>query len=162
MTTTLNGWAYPANKLVTKYIPGVNRRLTLNEDVAPVMLALAADYHKTIRDLDNGKTDEGGYNDRPARLASSRKSNHANGTAMDLNWSEEGAMGSAWGKKFFATTKVKIALLAIKKRYGSVIQWGGDWNAKDYMHFEAKPGSTPAQFKALQNKLGITANGVRK
>lgn len=162
MTTTLNGWPYPAKKLVTKVVPGTTRKVTLNADCAPILLALAADYHATVRPIDKGTVDDAGYCDRDARAAAGRKSNHANGSALDLNWSEEGAQNSAWGKKFFEQAKTKLAIAAIKRRYGSCVAWGGDWNKyKDYMHWEAKPGSNPTDFKALAYKLGIDDNGVR-
>ena len=161
MTTTLNGWPYPAKNLVTKQVPGTKRKLTLNAICAPLMLALASDYHRTVRAIDKGTWDEGGYNDRDANGAAGRKSNHANGTAMDLNWSEEGAQGSAWGKRFFAQAKVRLAIAVLKKRYGSCVQWGGDWRALDYMHWEIKPGTTQLKVADLIKKLGIDKDGVR-
>ena len=162
MTSTLNGWAYPAKRLVTKQVPGTKRNLTLNYECAPLLLALASDYSRTVRAIDQGPVDDAGYCDRDARAAKGNKSNHANGTAMDLNWSEEGAQNSAWGKKFFSTLKAKAAVAVIKKRYGSCVQWGGDWNSfKDYMHWEIKPGVSPAMVADLTKKLGISPDGVR-
>ena len=163
MTTSLNGWKYPADSLVTLPVPGANRRLRLNALCAPLLLAVAADYHRTVRPIDVGTTDDGGYCDRDARAASGRKSNHANGTAIDLNWSQEGAQNSKWGRTFFATAKAKAAVAIMRKRYGSCVQWGGDWkNFKDYMHWEIKPGASPSDVAALCKKLGIDKNGVRK
>ena len=162
MTTTLNGWPYPAAKLVTKMVPGTNRKMTLNADCAALLLAVAADYHATVRPIDQGAVDDAGFCDRDARAAAGQKSNHANGSAADLNWSQEGAQNSSWGQKFFAQAKIKLAIAAMKQRYGSCVQWGGDWNKyKDYMHWEIKPGVTVAQVKALCAKLGIDENGVR-
>lgn len=161
MTSTLNGWAYPAKRLVTKQVPGTKRNLTLNYECAPLLLAVASDYHRTVRPIDKGTVDDAGYCDRDARAAVGRKSNHANGTAMDLNWSEEGAQNSAWGKKFFSSIKARAAIAVMKKRYGSCVQWGGDWNAHDYMHWEIKPGVSPALVAQLTKKLGISPDGVR-
>lgn len=161
MTVSLNGWAYPAKKKVTLNIPGADRRITLNVLCAPLLVALAADYHATVRPIDVGTWDEGGFCDRDARAASGRKSNHATGSAIDLNWSEEGAVNGAWGRKFFAKAKVKLAVRAIQKRYGSCVNWGGDWRMRDYMHWEIKPGATPDQVAALTAKLKIDKKGVR-
>lgn len=161
MTVSLNGWPVPPKRLVTKKVPGVDRRLTLAEDAAPILLAVAADYHSSVKRLDEGTWDEGGYNDRDANDAPGKKSNHASGTAIDLNWSEEGAQGSAWGKRFFAQAKHQLAIQVMKRRYGKWVQWGGDWRAKDYMHWEIKPGVTPVDLKAACFKLGIDSNGVR-
>lgn len=162
MTTSLNGWVYPAKKLVTKKVPGTKRELKLNALCAPLLLAVAADYNKTVRPIDVGPVDDWGYADRDGRATPGKKSNHANGTAMDLNASEEGAMNSNWGKKVWSNVKTAAAIAAIKRRYGSCVQNGGDWRAKDYMHWEIKPGVTPADVAALTKKLGIDANGVRK
>ena len=164
MTVSLNGWMYPAKELVTKKVPGADRRLTLNALCAPLLIAVAADYHATVRPIDVGPTDEGGYCDRDARAAAGQKSNHATGTAIDLNWSEEGRLNSAWGAKFFAQPKVRAAVKAMEKRYGSCVQWGGDaWskNSRDWMHWEIKPGVTPAQVAALTKALKIDSKGVR-
>jgi hypothetical protein len=162
MTVSLNGWPVPPKKLVTKKVPGADRRLTLAADVAPLLLAVAADYHKTVRPIDQGTWDEGGYNNRDANGAPGKKSNHASGSAIDLNWSEEGAQGSSWGKKFFAQAKTKVAIALLKKRYGAFITWGGDWRAQDFMHWEVKPGVTAADVRTACLKLGIDENGVRK
>ena len=161
MVSSLNGWPVPPKRTVTKKVPGADRRLTLASDAAPLLLAVAADYHATVKPIDKGTWDEGGYNDRDANGAPGRKSNHASGTAIDLNWSEEGAQGSAWGKKFFAQTKHRLAIQAMKKRYGQWVQWGGDWRANDYMHWEIKPGVSAAAVKEACVKLGINTNGVR-
>jgi hypothetical protein len=162
MVTSLNGWPVPPKKLVTKKVNGADRRLTLAADAAPLLLAVAADYNQSVKRIDVGKVDDGGYNDRDANGAPGKKSNHASGTAIDLDWSEEGAQGSNWGKKFFAQAKTKIAITLMKKRYGQWIQWGGDWRAQDFMHWEIKPGVTAADVEAACLKLGIDGNGVRK
>lgn len=162
MTVSLNGWPVPPKKLVTFKIPGTKRAVTLDADAGPVLVALAADYHKTVRPIDVGPWDEGGYNNRDARNAAGKKSNHASGTAIDLNWSEEGAQNSAWGKRFFATVKAKAAIAILRKRYGAVLFWGGDWRTfKDYMHWEIKPGVSRDEVLALRKKLKIDAKGVR-
>lgn len=161
MGKSLNGWPVPPLKLKTFQIPGTKRRVTLDADAGRILVALAEDYHKTVRKIDVGPWDEGGYNNRPARNANAM-SNHASGTAIDLNWSEEGALNSAWGKRFFAQAKVKIAIARIKKRYGSVVFHGADWRTlKDYMHWEIKPGVSRTQVLALAKKLRISDNGIR-
>lgn len=159
---SLNGWPVPPTRLRTFDIPGTDRRVTLDADAGPLLVALAADYHRTVRTIDKGPWDEGGYINRQARNADAL-SNHASATALDLNWSEEGALNSAWGRRFFAQAKTRAAIAVLKRRYGSVVQWGGDWNRlKDYMHWEIKPGATRDQVLALTRKLGIDAQGYRR
>ena len=163
MAFSLNGWQVPPFKLKTFDIPGTKRRVTLDADAGRILVAVAADNHRTVRPIDVGPWDEGGYNPRQARNAKAW-SNHASGSAVDLNWSEEGALNSAWGKRFFAKVKVRLAIAAIERRYGSVVQWGGDaWSSRtrDYMHWEIKPGASRAKVTALAKQLGIDANGVR-
>lgn len=159
---SLNGWLVPPPKLKTFSIPGTTRRATLDVDAGRILVAIATDYHETVRDIDDGRVDEGGFALRDARLASGRWSNHASGTAIDLNWSEEGAMGSNWGAKFFAKAKNRLAVERIKRRYGKVVQWGGDWRARDWMHWEIKPGVTRAQVITFAEQLGIDKEGRRK
>jgi hypothetical protein len=159
---SLNGWVVPPPRLKTFDIPGTTRRVTLDSDAGRLLVALAADYDATVRPIDKGTWDEGGYNLRKARNAP-RWSNHASGSAIDLNWSEEGALNSAWGKRFFAQAKTRLAVAKIKARYGKCVQWGGDWRTlKDYMHWEIKPGTTRVQVRALADKLGIDDNGKRR
>jgi hypothetical protein len=162
MTTSLNGWPVPPKELKRFKVPGTLRKLTLDKDAGRILTAIAADYHKTVRPIDIGPVDEGGYNNRDANGAPGKKSNHASGTAIDLNWSEEGAQGSNWGKKFFSNAVNLARVSKIKKRYGSVVQWGGDWRAKDYMHWEIKPGVTRQQVLDFCKKNNIDENGIRK
>jgi hypothetical protein len=145
-------------------VEGTSRKLTLDVDAGRLLAALAADYHRTVRPIDVGAVDDAGYCDRDARAAKGQKSNHANATALDINWSEEGAQNSSWGKKFFAQIQTQAAIRAIKQRYGSCVQWGGDWSPKfsDFMHWEIKPGVSRADVVALADRLGIDKNGIRK
>ena len=158
---SLNSWPAPPPKLKTFQVPGANRRLTCDADAGRILVALAADYHATVRAIDVGQVDDGGYNYRPAAGNTRRLSNHASGTAIDLNWREEGAQGSALGAKFFAAAKNRLAVEALKRRYGRWVQWGGDWRAKDYMHWEIKPGVTRAQVLAACDTLNIDIEGRR-
>lgn len=162
MTVSLNGWQVPPKKLKLFKIQGTTRKLNLDKDAGRVLTALANDYNTMVRRLDVGSVDEGGYNDRDAAAVPGKKSNHASGTAVDLNWSEEGAQGSNWGKKFFSDVKNLVKVNALKKTYGSVLQWGGDWRAKDYMHWEIKAGVTRDQVLDFCKKNNIDLNGVRK
>lgn len=163
MAFSLNGWLVPPPVLRTYQVPGANRRLTLDSTAGPILVAVAADYHRTVRPIDKGPVDEGGFNKRPATMAPGKWSNHASGTAIDLNWSEEGALNSAWGKRFFASAKAAAAIAVIRLRYRKVVQWGGDWRpgAKDYMHWEIKPGVSRAAVQAERKRLNIDLSGKR-
>lgn len=163
---SLNGWVYPSPRLVTVKVAGANRRLTLDAD-AVILAAVAADYHRTVAQIDVGAVDDAGYCDRDGRLTPGRKSNHANGTACDLNWSQEGAGWSQTARTFWQRAKARAAIAVIKLRYGSCVTWGGDWNsgrpggAWDPMHFEIRAGASRVKVRALAKKLHIDSNGVR-
>lgn len=166
---SINGWepitSRSDKRLAMKIVPGTNVKLTMHKDVLPLFLALAADFHKEVAPLRNGEC--GGYAFRKARQAASF-SDHSSGTAVDLNWGHEGAMGPKGGMVFMNADQIK-ACAEIKKRYQIVI-WGGD-KAKggdykdphswDPMHYALKPGVTVADIQRVLKELGIDANGVR-
>lgn len=162
MGKSLNGWPVPPAKLRTFQIQGTDRRVTLDVDAGRVLAALAADYHRWVRPIDKGAWDEGGYNNRQARNANAW-SNHASGTAVDLNWSEEGRLNSSWGRNFFATAKAKAGIALLKRRYGKVVWWGGDWSRlKDYMHWEIRTNVDRAQVLRFCTEMKIDKDGFRK
>lgn len=174
MPTSINGWVVLDNppwsdpRLETKPIPGVpNRKLTMRREVLPLFLALAKDYHDTIAPLDEGELDDWSYSYRDARYSSSW-SDHASGTAVDLNAGKEGWLGMA-NYSFWADPKRHKAAQAIKARY-EVVMWGGskdfggdyyNGSTVDWMHWAIKPGVSLAQVQAVIKKLGIDENGNR-
>lgn len=162
MPKSLNGWPVlvPGSKLLcTKQIPTVDRRLTMRCSVIPIFLSLANDYDDWVQSLDTGAVDDGAYNYREARAAEAW-SNHASGTAVDFNWSKEGAQNSKAGEKFFAQPE-NVRMIKWLKHVYPILVCGGDWRAKDYMHWELAPGTTQADVDALIKKLGIDAKGIR-
>ena len=176
MATSINGWPVLApgdGRLHTFPIPGVaDRRLTLARDAAPILLYVASQYHEQIHPLAevrrHGKlvrqktVDEGGYNYRKSRVNTSW-SNHSSGTAIDLDWSKEGAQ-SSWARSWWQHHPAKRAAVdhLLQELDGS-ITWGGKWSPKywDPMHFEITRGWTAEKLLRLQRKLGIDGGGVR-
>jgi hypothetical protein len=169
MATSINGWPVlspTSSQLVNRRVPGTNRYLRLRADVAPLLLALAAEYHRKIRSIDTGTYDDWGYAYRQANAADAW-SDHSSGTAMDLNATGEGAMGSNNYNWWLYNERYKIAK-ALKAKYGVVI-WGGatalggdyryarNW---DWMHWAIRPGVTLSQVKAQIAKLGIRPDGT--
>jgi hypothetical protein len=168
MPVSINGWpVLPTNssKLKTFTIPGTNRKITLRADIAPILLALAAEYDKKIASVDGGTFDDWGYAYRGAN-ASSKWSDHSSGTAMDLNATKEGRMGSgpySWWKNYNRYLKAK----ALKAKYACVIwggstQLGGDYRQMrywDWMHWAIAPGTSLYEVQRNINRLGIKSNG---
>lgn len=167
---SINGWdvitSQSDKRLAVGVVPGTKIKLRMHKDVLPLFLAIAADFNKEVAPLRNGEC--GGYSFRKARQAKFY-SDHSSGTAVDLNWGHEGAMGPKGGMKTMTPAQIK-ACAEIKKRYKIVI-WGGD-KAKggdysspgswDPMHYAIKPKITVGDIAKVLADLGIDKNGVRK
>lgn len=124
-------------------------------------LVVAFDRHvETVR-----RSQSGCYNRR--RIAGSTKwSNHASATAVDLNWNLHPHRG-----QYVGFSKAQVAAVnAIVAELHPVIRWGGP-AFNDPMHFEIAPGVTLAQVEKLATKLlqaqleqlghRLTLDGVR-
>lgn len=131
--------------------------LSVRREVAPLLLNLAKSYHRRVDRLDNpGTNDDGGYNYR--RIAGSTSlSNHASGTAIDLNWRRY-PMGT---RNMTAAQRAECRELV--KRY-RVVRWGGEWSGSgvDEMHFEIAPGVSLAEVREVIEDLRLTVKGVTR
>lgn len=144
---------YPASKdpneigIKSYPVTGTDLRLRCAESVGPLLAAFAAEFHNLIEPIDKGGLDDWGYCFRMVRGTTDKLSNHASGTAIDLN-----ATRHALGKiGTFPAEKVPM-IRALAKKYG--LKWGGDYkNRKDEMHFEIEVSATKA--KELITKLGL-------
>lgn len=164
VAVSINGWPVlrPGDKrLQTGTVPFTKIRLTLRDVCLPLFLALAADYDDMIEPLSLGKNDDGGYAYRTSR-ESERWSNHASGTAIDLNWSGHGSR-NVINRKWWDLRKNKTATDVIKARY-KIVNWGGDWSDRYYdpMHWELKAGTNAVSVRGMIHKLGINPDGTRR
>jgi len=162
-SVSINGWPVlkPGDgRLKTGTIPGTKIRLTTRDVCLPFFLALAADYNEMIEPLSLGRNDDGGYAYRVSR-ESELWSNHASGTAIDLNWSGHGSRNLV-NRKWWALGRNKKATDVIKKRY-RIVNWGGDWSDRYYdpMHWELKAGTNTASVRGMLHSLGINPDGTR-
>jgi hypothetical protein len=150
MQTSYNGW--PASKEqaeigVKAYkVEGTSLKIRCAEKVAPLLINFAKEFNELIEPIEGGTFDDWGYAYRDVRGVVGKLSNHASGTAIDLNASKHplGKVGT------FDAAKVPM-IRALAKKYG--LTWGGDWSRKDEMHFEISIG--PAKVAELVNKLGL-------
>ena len=151
MLTSYNGW--PASKdqaeigIKSYPVPGTLIKLRCAEKVAPLLVGFAAEFHNLIEELDVGSLDDWGWAYRDVRNVPGKLSNHASGTAIDLNATRHplGALGT------FDPGKVPM-LKALTKKYG--LTWGGDYKGrKDEMHYEISLDA--AKVAALITKLGL-------
>jgi hypothetical protein len=146
-----NGW--PASKdpaeigIKSFAIPGSSIKIRCAEKVAPLLVALCADFHKLVEPIDEGTLDSWGYAFRPIRGQTETLSNHSSGTAVDLN-----AEAHPLGKRETFTMEQETIVRQIAAKYGC--RWGGDYkNRADEMHFEIN--LTPKQVKERITALGL-------
>ncbi|MEP6560523.1 MAG: M15 family metallopeptidase [Nakamurella sp.] len=155
--TSYNGWTVgtPASAIgVQNYtVPGTNVVLPIRSgDVASVLLYVARRFNDEVEKLDRSQC--WGYDYRPNVNNPSVWSNHASGTAIDLN-----AVKHPNGVAGTFSTSQKAAVRKILAFCGEVIYWGEDYRGTiDGMHFEidVPPGS--ASLAALVRKIGGGAN----
>jgi hypothetical protein len=168
MNKSENGWpvieSHSDRNLVVTRIPGTGIPgipLRVQKDCAPLLAYVASLVHKNVSDLKQGNKpgvqDEGGYNYR--KIDGNRGfSNHASGTAIDLNWSKFPMFKRRMSKK------QREAALAIEAELKEVIRWGGSYSPSrvDEMHWEIRPGASVAEVKKFIKSYGIQKDGTRK
>lgn len=142
MAVSQNGWAANERHLVaSREVPGTNVSLTVRKGPAGTALIYVAEqFDKRVESISNarGGLDDWGYAERPIR-GSTTISNHASGTAIDLNATKH-PLGA---ENTFSDEQVQ-EIRKILNELGNVVRWGGDYrNRKDEMHFEInKDGNT--------------------
>lgn len=165
MTTSQNGYvvldssttgALP--RLRQWMVPGTARHLLLRDGAVGFLLVfLASIFHDTVERLNiHGQPwDEWGWASRPIR-GSETVSNHASGTAEDLN-----ATQHPLGKRgTFTRRQVKRIHYVLRFRLLGAIRWGGDYqNRADEMHFEVVKGLRACERRA--RVLARTRRGRR-
>ena len=146
-----NGWpaSKDPNEIAIKpfLVKGTKIKLRANKVAGQLLAAFAAEFHEKVEAIDNGKLDDWGYCYRSIRNSASSLSNHASGSAIDLNSSKH-----PLGKEdTFNKAQQKIIQELIKK-YG--LAWGGNYKKrKDDMHFEL--ACSPDEAAALVVALGL-------
>lgn len=132
MVLSQNGYSANDISQTAEYVIGDGRKVRLRRGDAGFLLKHFADwFDKHIEDIDQG-ADDWGYAARTIRGDSTQLSNHASGTALDLN-----ATKHPLGKRGTFTAAKASAIRQRLKLYGGVIRWGGDYvNRADEMHFE--------------------------
>jgi len=150
-----NGW--PASKdqaeigIVSIPIEGTKLKVRCAKAVAPLIAGFCKEFHQLIEPIDEGTLDDWGYAFRDVRNVPGKLSNHASGTAIDLNATQHplGKIGT------FPVEKISM-IKALSKKYGLI--WGGSesWKRRDEMHWEI--GLSEAKVAALIGSLNKGEN----
>jgi hypothetical protein len=148
-----NGWtaSKDPNEIHIKSfaVAGTGINLRCQATAGVILAAFAVEFNATVERLEGATLDDWGYAYRPVRGQTTGLSNHASGTAIDLN-----SIKHPLGKKHTFTGPQEVILKALVKKYG--LRWGGSYTSRtDEMHFEII--ETPAQVKLRINKLGLNA-----
>lgn len=148
MATSQNGYSVLFDEDQTNIwsIPGTDRHFRLRPgDSGYVLACLALWWHRNIEPIDVGTWDEWGWAVRPVRGQTTGYSNHASGTAVDIN-----ATRHPLGK---VGTIAKVALLRARV-YGychGVLRAGAFYSGrKDEMHVEINKPMTAVSRLARQ------------
>jgi hypothetical protein len=130
VATSQNGW--PVEGPTRSYVvPGSSVTLTLTADASAAFCLIwcCAQWNGQIEQLDAGQC--GGYEVRPIS-GTNTWSNHASGTAVDLNSVKHPQHA------FTFTEAMKAQVHWIIQQTDGVVRWGGDWtvDSLDEMHIE--------------------------
>lgn len=156
MAISQNGYTANDRRLVSsRLVPGTTRKLTVRIGPAgDLLLWVAAQFDKLVEDIEQGILDDWGYAERPIR-GSTVTSNHASGTAIDLNATSH-PLGTQPAANFSASEIAGIR--AIVARTEGCVRWGGDYTGrKDGMHFEIN--APEAACKRVLDKLNASGGG---
>lgn len=156
--TSYNGWPVgePASAIgVANYtVPGTSVVLPVKSgDVATVLMYVASRFNGEVEALRSGWC--WGYDYRKNVNNPSVWSNHASGTAIDLN-----APNHPNGAKGTFTGSQVSSIRAILAFCGDVIYWGGDYRGTtDEMHFEIDVAPGDPVLPALVQKINGNGGG---
>lgn len=145
-TTTQNGWDAIADSGDPRLVsfPWVTGRVR-DGDVATVLAHVAARFDAEVEPIDVAGS--WGWAYRPVRGHDDGLSNHASGTAIDLN-----APAHPLGSTGTFTDDQVARLRALLDECAPVLAWGGDFERPDEMHIEVV--GTPEEVAEVAARLG--------
>ncbi len=139
MARSQNGWTVLEQAPPSVTVPGTDVRLTIRPgDVATVLTEVARRFHAEVEEIDSGIRDDWGWAYRPIRGQESGFSNHASGTAIDLNATQHprGVRNTFTAREERAVREI-LADLRDPRTGRRVVRWGEDYSTTvDGMHFE--------------------------
>lgn len=129
-------------------VEGTQVHFSVATAAAPLLLAFAKYFNDNIEPIAGGTYDDWGYAYRNVRGATKDLSNHASGTAIDINSTQH-----PLGARDTFTPQQEILIRAECKRLG--MRWGGDFTRSDEMHFEIAIGCITANHLIKMLKLSM-------
>lgn len=154
MASSQNGWPAsdePRTIGVEAYVvPGTQIKIRCSKKVAPLLINFCAEFNQEVEKLEGKTYDDWGYAYRAIRGQedAGNLSNHASGTAVDLN-----SLKHPLGRRGTFTKEQEVKIRALAAKWG--LRWGGDYkNRADEMHFEIN--LSPLGVKAKIAELGLT------
>jgi hypothetical protein len=117
-------------------MPDIDRHFLLRDgSVGFILMHLLLWFHEVVERLDVGVWDEWGWAARMVRGSDDIVSNHASGTAADVNATRH-PLGVPTARTFTAAQQRKIRR-RLRVVFLGLIRWGGDYTRRpDSMHFE--------------------------
>jgi hypothetical protein len=149
--TSPNGWPASEDRkaigIQSFVVAGTSIKIACAKDVAPILVAFCKEFHELVEPIDKGQLDDWGYAFRMTRGSNKVLSNHASGTAIDLN-----AIKHPLGKSNTFNKDQRNTINLLITKYG--LTWGGNYKRrKDDMHFEIALNQNEVKQKIKQ--LGL-------
>jgi hypothetical protein len=155
MATSQNGWsANDITQTSVELIPGTQRKLRLRKgDAGWLLRRIASFVDQHVENIDESVQDDWGYAERPIRGSATELSNHASGTAEDLNATQHQlGVTNSWSAAEMNAIHAHLREYVDPATGKNVIRWGQDYsNRKDGMHFEIV--GSPAAVARVAAKL---------
>jgi hypothetical protein len=132
--TSPNGWPASEDRqaigIQSFVIPGTKTKIACAKAVAPLLINFCKEFDELVESINEGQLDDWGYAFRMTRSSDRVLSNHASGTAIDLN-----AIKHPLGKSNTFNKDQRNTINLLITKYG--LNWGGNYKKrKDDMHFE--------------------------
>lgn len=160
----INGFGcvnYGDPSLAVYTVPGTKVRVSLRREVAPLLLAVMAEWNAKVEPLDPHSC--WGHAYRPIRGSSTDWSFHAPGIAVDLNASRHplGKHGT-----FTPAQRARISRIVAGHTWQGqrLLRWGGNYTGRvDEMHVEivaSRPAALAAVAALTEAKPTMTTNAL--
>jgi len=151
MLTSGNGWPVSLDKssIVNYMVPGTKRHFSCRTSVAPILINFAAEIHK-LEPIDTGTFDDWGWQVRKVK-AGRKYSNHASGTALDINATKHGWKATRSGYTKKQERIIDILCFDFGIRWG----WRYKFGFKDPMHFEIIESKLQVKERIAAMKLSM-------